>query len=674
MLPTITKNTGSTSGTGDDEQLLSATGMSSGTDDTLNPSPTPILSENVGRTDTSKPLYEYQIGLVKSEPDSINTGSVDIADTLMPEINARIQTLTHMRDEFDIPLNSTDPESQYAREFKKLQKVLQKLPAQTWLKDDAALIKKINTVLSRGSFLLDCVAEEQRTRNLCRVIMEHHPPSVEVIPAHFRTPRFFLEALGAANNKCNVIFALYHDYVPMDYLVRMYTFSSYCPTEESVRSWLLNMIDKQNTDFFSPLPELSALGQVKPGASEPSTTRPALKNSLQLCLDFSMPDQDLAGQLKAFLQQHTLEKADPGKLPTLDSLPELSAFYGNRSFASPLPDDRIACLKFQIKDEDWGRFIAEDAMHHFCQNNQQTLKLESDIPQPIGLFKIPCDTVPHSVCYGLKEPLARYSLDGKDYYVVYQFATSKDYICYCNSAKSPDEIGRAENGLLKAASDLGRWCSLGVLYSEPLKMWHNFYKSSYKNRESWSLFPCIKESDVLPGPILKWREGIDKSDFGYSGLRDLGDFSLYGGKPLNAGESNSTMSARGFRNKVEVIETIGRSLLGIMLVYQDLHLKHSRQPAEAAIKEAGEFFDRVCSSIFNAFPDGLAVFETCKLDEQYQKWKTSAMQELYYQTKRSDHLRLNKLSNGMLFLCDIAVRTMSEHTFRMYSEDQQVEQ
>lgn len=612
---------------------------------------------------------------VKQQPAHVGTAYARKTDELLSEVDAQLKDLSpllidsFLDDSAHAPFHfQIDEYKIYKPKFIQLKSLLLQLTEQQWLKDDAALIKKLPAFLIKDCFLLDCVAEEARTWRLCKNVLKHNPQSVDILPERFRTPHFFLDALSDSNRaeQKNICFALYHYYIPMPYSIQKGNFSEHCPTIGLVTSWLSNMIHNKNRDFFGALPKIASFEPDTSKEDRPSNTKPELRKSLRLCLDYSMPGQKMAEQLKAFLQRHTSENAAPGKLQTLSTLPKPEAFYGNRSFSSFLPGNQVNCFKFQIEKEDWGTFIAEDGMHRFCQD-YQPLGLESEIPEPGGLYKIACDDVPESILHQLKEVPARYKFDGRDYYIVYNFKASRDYTRYCNNADNQDDIIRAEQGMLKAAADLGQWCNMGILYLEPLKIWHTH--TSDKNMEIWRIFQDVHSSkDYLPGLIREWKKDIDKPDFGFSGLRDLGDFCFYGQIPVDRFTSNSRMTCTGFNKKLQVVEVLGRSILGIMLVYQDLHLKQCSPSTEVeAIRNAGAFFDQVCSRIFKAFPGGADAFEQCKADEDYQDWKSKAMVELYVKTKRKRQvLTLDTLSNGLLFLSDIATRCLSAYMFEKY--------
>ncbi|WP_252179288.1 hypothetical protein [Endozoicomonas sp. 4G] len=203
---------------------------------------------------------------------------------------------------------------------------------------------------------------------------------------------------------------------------------------------------------------------------------------------------------------------------------------GGRTIQLTLPDGQVLYLKFQRKDEPWDQFTRELKMHNALHDLFSKQDFASEIPVSKGLFSIPGDKI--NKIFEDELEISEGRLYG------YCFAASSDYVNY---ACQPDPSNpkkpylRSEEGLKKAAIDIGRYARYGLTFDSLIKTQHLKIKSildEWLGLPKWMTLGHLAahncgNRDFFPGAICDWVEDTERSDLSWSGLRDLGDSQIF---------------------------------------------------------------------------------------------------------------------------------------------------
>ena len=85
---------------------------------------------------------------------------------------------------------------------------------------------------------------------------------------------------------------------------------------------------------------------------------------------------------------------------------------------------------------------------------------------------------------------------------------------------------QARRGLLRALHDIGVWSSMGAVHTSTIRLYHQF--ADRDARPELLMHAFFHPDAGYPGTVHLWdTEATATSDWGWSGLRDLGDLEFY---------------------------------------------------------------------------------------------------------------------------------------------------
>ncbi|WP_257255227.1 MULTISPECIES: hypothetical protein [unclassified Endozoicomonas] len=237
---------------------------------------------------------------------------------------------------------------------------------------------------------------------------------------------------------------------------------------------------------------------------------------------------------------------------------------GERSFQFTLPDNRTLYFKYQRKGEPWDEFTRELKIHNALHNLFSDQDFASEIPFSKGLFSVPVSE------NNYKLEISEGRLHG------YLFTASQDYVNYASQLDSSDTKnphGRSEEGLKKAAIDIGTYARYGLTFDSLIKVQHDKYRPR-KGYPVWTTMGALsnvfcKNADSFPGSICNWVRDTECSDLSWSGLRDLGDSQIFG-NILPSLSSRNTLNTKFFPevgNLLAYFNALMDNIIAIVIVY-----------------------------------------------------------------------------------------------------------
>ena len=220
---------------------------------------------------------------------------------------------------------------------------------------------------------------------------------------------------------------------------------------------------------------------------------------------------------------------------------------GGRTIQLTFPDERTLYIKFQRKDEPWDEFTRELKIHNTLHDLFSDQHFASEIPLSKCLFSLPLSkglsliplfknlySIPaNEIISSLEDELEI----SEDRLHGYCFTASSDYVgyaCQLDPSNPQNPHSRSEEGLKKAAIDLGKYARYGLTFDSLIKSQHA--KCVYNQMEGLAKWMTLgqlssilcKNADCFPGSIANWVEDTERSDLSWSGLRDLGDSQIFG--------------------------------------------------------------------------------------------------------------------------------------------------
>ncbi len=449
-------------------------------------------------------------------------------------------------------------------------------------------------------------------------------------------------------------------------------------TDESVWAWLLAPLDEQITDLPEDVKkallttgDISGLGSIlqapswrlDPGTlidpvqeahcsrralSLPHQARTQLMRTRPFRLPRPLERQELINQMDhRFLDIQ--QQLTNGSLPLWQPEPGTSAAWqlrGGRTLMHAEQEVHIH-MKLQRRGEPLHTFAAEQAVQGFAGAHSE-LKWRSEIPVPGGMYLVPLDKLP--VAHDMfPDPLEIYNDNGRDYGLAFRFTTKDD--SYDTLAWQPDASGdsrQSGQGLLHALHDLGVWSSLGAVHTSTIRLYHHFLDEGY-SRPALLLTAFFRPDGDYPGSLHLWNtKATQQSDWGKSGLRDLGDLEFYPFITTYLEAVDAEWTLPDYGQRASFVNAMAQNILASLLHYMRLHRDtdpdyHYRN--RQSVTRLAQFIEQGC----NAFLDGLLgkgvqlkdFFAAAGkgVEDIYPEWLRLTAQEIIYWSARQEQAK-----------------------------------
>ncbi len=445
-------------------------------------------------------------------------------------------------------------------------------------------------------------------------------------------------------------------YVPQYLWEKMPLWVLACEAPEILpQSCWQHLLESQDTCYLPDLPSAklsvdrdALLESLPPYQPEAPHFFAELKKQMLACKPFQLKNSSTGDQLQnyiAMFHDRVASNIKTGNLPRPGILTDNAEVYGGRALLCENPlTGKCERYKFLRKGESLENFTREGAVHSFCYNTVPGLQLKSqlhsEVPMPVDYHLIPKKVMRDKYIQACKSELETVFVDGEAYYVGYQFLTSgKDYSTLAHQAGIEGNAEPAERGILKAAHDLGVWSSCGAVHTSTIKAYHQFES----NRKELFLVSLFTPQYFFPGCIRHWNtKATDESDWGWTGLRDIGDMAFYPFIDDYTSAKNADFVIPGYGQRCSFLEGFVSNMVAAVLHYarlhqgdQDYHYSQSR-----SVERMAQFIE----SVINSYLSGLLgstvqardFFES---NEVYSQWlRKSALETLYWTAPQASDL------------------------------------
>ena len=379
-----------------------------------------------------------------------------------------------------------------------------------------------------------------------------------------------------------------------------------------------------------------------------------LQAQLLACKPFQLRNAETGKQLQQYIARHHAyfeERLNMGSFSKLNSIPQKAEVYGGRALMVNIPGG-CERYKFLRKREALVDFSREEAVHMFYHfefaGKQLHSELTSEIPKPCNIALIAQEKMPENLLKEFRSELETVYVNNHPYYLCYRFTTkNKDYSTLSHQQDDNGDTSAAEQGLLNAAHDLGVWSSCGAVHTSTIKAFHNF--SSH--RKQLFLHPLFSARRDFSGGLAYWKsKATNESDWGWSGLRDIGDLEFYPNIDAYTSAKNASFNIPGYAQRCSFLEGFVSNMIAATIHYARLHHEDDdyHYTEDSTVDRMATFLEsainQYLSGLFDKPVKAKHFFEDTSL---YSEWLSKTARETIYWTAPqvrgtdciSEHLR-----------------------------------
>ncbi|MCY4471976.1 MAG: hypothetical protein OXC07_04040 [Kistimonas sp.] len=375
---------------------------------------------------------------------------------------------------------------------------------------------------------------------------------------------------------------------------------------------------------------------------------------LAFCDNFRLPRQQDGMNLRDQMDQHSLSLAWQivlRTLPTWRADTDGGDWHvkGGRTLVRE-HQGRHVHMKLQRKGEPLAEFAAEEAVQRFALAHKKTLGLRSEIPEPEGIVFVPLEALP-AAARDCTDPLEIRTDQQCPGCLAFCFST-KDHNYDTLAWQADDAQGGGANGrdgLMCAFHDLGVWSSLGAVHTSTIRLYHDFGQDSH-SRPQLLLSALFDLTQTYPGTLHLWNsKAIEQSDWGRSGLRDLGDLELYPFIRCYIESGEAIWALPDYAQRASFVNGLAQNLLGGLLHFMR---QQREQPGyhyrkQQAVEAMARCVEDACDNLLHGLLRDGTRLKTLFPDEQtYEQWLPLTAREIVYWTAQQ-----NPQQNRDCFAC-----------------------
>ena len=327
-----------------------------------------------------------------------------------------------------------------------------------------------------------------------------------------------------------------------------------------------------------------------------------------------------------------------------------------------ITQDGTTYFKFQREGESAQELAKEGLTYQFLEEHLKYKKrFKSTLPTLNDFYCLPLDVLPEET-KKFDDKLKIIFIKGDPHVNVLSFTAPSDYSTYAHTPEavhvtkgssiksSSTACKKPEQGNLNACHDIGVLFSMGIVLTSTLPAYHNT-----ESKNLWHMFMAATgygDSHEHPGTFGAWNtDATSRPDFGWQGIRDIGDNELFGAiesRFLKSKNDCRKTHPESVSQRLALANAIAENMLAANLLrarlrqqFSDYHYKNT-----AAIEQTKDFI----ASTLNQFLAGVATASTPTTlkqrpesllqaalavnDDDYQTWLTRAATEVVYWTAR----------------------------------------
>ncbi|WP_257266309.1 hypothetical protein [Endozoicomonas sp. ONNA2] len=524
--------------------------------------------------------------------------------------------------------------------------------------EELQALYKMACISSEGD-AFQYIPDDRKTDELYQLVLNMWTSAIKKncmayfeIPGRYRTTDLFNIALEELtpefiNNLTEIDSVSRLPYIPVSLQFKLLT-NAKTSTDDKLH--LIDLIEHINYQPHTPLPSSSCITTTSPLVFE---TRNQHLNHLIIA-----SYRSIGFEPENISRGHEIDNY--GKLKTTDILPthfpeELSAsnnqhqiMVGGRTIQITSQDKsgKNIYFKFQRKGEKLQELVKEGFIYEYIQNHPEIQRhFNSELPTLRGFMKIPLDFHLEAIIKNFPDPVDIHEDSGQRFINVFSYAAPPDYskYAYLPDSATDQPCKKPEQGILDACHDVGFLASMGLILTSMLPAFHD----TATVRRWVALHNAFNERNgVHPGTFGAWNtDATGKPDFGHCGIRDIGDYELFGQikSILQYRDTNDCTHTCSSTQNLALANAICENILAALLIRSRLRQQfedyHYQNPE--AVAQTARFIESVCNEFLSGFNTSISSVNPPEnylkkmlqvTDADYQQWLQRAAQELVYWT------------------------------------------
>ncbi|USE38438.1 DUF4116 domain-containing protein [Endozoicomonas sp. SCSIO W0465] len=362
---------------------------------------------------------------------------------------------------------------------------------------------------------------------------------------------------------------------------------------------------------------------------------------------FTLPNAAVGESINRYIARHMPSSFRLQDIPEGLSPANASAIrtVGGRTIQCLKTDGQATYFKFQRAGEPLETLAREGLLYQVIANTPG-LAFKSELPQYQAFMQLPLSDELMFLIGNFDDPVEIITRDGQKYINIFSYTAPDAYHRYAHSPEAEGDCPRErpEQGILMACHDAGYMISMGLVPTSMLQCLHDT-----ESGRGWVALhaamnrACDRAHDsVYSGTLGAWNTlATDKIDFGYCGMRDLGDYETFGDiqSCLRQKDTSDHCYPPKVSQRIALANSICEIILSAVLVRSRLRQGesgyHYKNPQ--ALKETASFVESACNQFLSGLmpmPDTRNQLQSLlgREEHEYQAWLNRVAQEVLYWT------------------------------------------
>ncbi len=304
-------------------------------------------------------------------------------------------------------------------------------------------------------------------------------------------------------------------------------------------------------------------------------------------------------------------------------------------------------FKFRRKGEPLQELAGEGLLYQYLDRHPEIkMQFKSQLPSLSGFMKIPLDEHLKTTLKTFPDPVEIIEENGQQFVHVFSYTAATEYAKYAYVADSDPgkPFNKSEQAILDACDDWSKMARMGLVLTGMLPAFHDTLSA----RRWVALFGVfnVNNKATHPGTFGAWNtDATCKPDVGHSGIRDIGDYELFGQikSCLQQHDTQDSIHPWSVSQRLALANAMSEMILTAVLLRSRLRQPfaeyHYQNPE--AVAETASFIECACNKLLAGFNASNASEEQTSTllqatlrcsDAEYQQWLHRAAQEVVYWT------------------------------------------
>ncbi|WP_257264805.1 hypothetical protein, partial [Endozoicomonas sp. ONNA2] len=244
---------------------------------------------------------------------------------------------------------------------------------------------------------------------------------------------------------------------------------------------------------------------------------------------FALPNAALGENINRFIARNMPASFGRQEIPEelCPANGSTTRIVGGRTIQCQQAPGQATYFKFQRAKEPLETLAREGLLYQFIANTP-ALTFKSELPKYRAFMQLPLSKDLKCLIDQFDDQIEITENHGQRYINVFSYTAPVGYARYAHSPATADNCPwkRPEQGILTACLDAGYMTGMGLVPTSMLQCLHD----TVSGRRWVALHAALnpERDNIHAGTLGAWNTlATDKVDFGYCGMRDLGDYEIF---------------------------------------------------------------------------------------------------------------------------------------------------